>query len=114
MKSEKTIQKEILNYLEFLCRNRRLYYYRSNSGQFSFTRADGSKGFMKTGRVGCPDITVLLPGGRFVGVEVKTKKGSLSPFQKKTAELIEELGGVYLLVRSVEELKENLESLVSV
>ena len=53
---------------------------------------------------GWPDITCCFPGGRFVGIEVKSARGSQSPEQIQYQLAIERLGGVYLLVHSVEEL----------
>ena len=53
---------------------------------------------------GWPDLTCCLPSGRFMGIEVKSTKGRQSPEQIQYQLAIEHLGGVYLLVRSVEEL----------
>lgn len=41
--------------------------------------------------------------GRFVGLEVKTPKGRLSPDQKLWLEAVNRLGGVGAVVRSVDE-----------
>jgi hypothetical protein len=55
---------------------------------------------------GWPDITGLKHGGRFIGVECKTAKGRQSEDQKQYQSLIESRGGIYFLVRSLEDLKD--------
>jgi hypothetical protein len=56
------------------------------------------------GYPGSADILGILPGGRFLAVECKSATGKQSEKQKKFQEKIEANGGVYLLVRSEEEL----------
>jgi len=53
---------------------------------------------------GWPDLTVLLPGGRFVGVEVKSERGRQSKMQKLMESLFAELGHEYVLARSVDDV----------
>jgi len=58
------------------------------------------------GYPGSADIIGLLPDGRFLAVETKRPVGGKqSPKQIRFQEKIEASGGVYLLVRSVEELE---------
>ena len=59
---------------------------------------------------GWPDITGLLPGGKFIGVECKAKRGRQSPAQKDMQEEITRRGGIYVLARSAEDLKEALKN----
>ena len=69
---------------------------------------------MKTGRAGCPDITVCYQG-RFIGLEIKrpagtdlrgkkVQAGKQLPTQKKAQEMIEKAGGEYYLIYSLSEL----------
>jgi len=58
---------------------------------------------------GWPDITGLLPGGRFIGVECKAKRGRQSAAQKDMAEEIRRRGGIYVLARDVEDLRKAIE-----
>ena len=53
---------------------------------------------------GVPDIVGILPGGRFLGIEVKTAKGKLSDKQAYFKEMIEKNGGLYILARSIEDV----------
>lgn len=56
------------------------------------------------GYPGAADITGILPDGRRLEIECKSATGKQSDKQKKFQQRVEESGGVYLLVRSVEEL----------
>lgn len=57
---------------------------------------------------GWPDITCVLPGGRFLGVECKAPKGRQSKKQKAMQERIERLGGLYVLAKGVDDLKRQI------
>lgn len=48
--------------------------------------------FTSPGHAGVPDRIVLLPGGRLVFVELKTKTGRLTPLQIETHNQIRQLG----------------------
>jgi hypothetical protein len=108
---EKQVQTECMNYLAYLERSGKVYHYRTQSGAVNTVRRDGSKGFMKTGRAGTPDITCCDNQGRWIGIEVKSKIGKLSEIQKITSEMVEKLGGIYLVVRSLSELQEDFKNL---
>jgi len=51
---EKQIQKQILDYLQGLYSYGVVYFFRSGSGKLKV-----KGGYFKTGRNGCPDITVI-------------------------------------------------------
>ena len=57
---------------------------------------------------GWPDITACMPGGRFLGVECKAPKGRQSVEQKNMQTQIELSCGLYILARSLDELKAEL------
>ena len=57
---------------------------------------------------GWPDITGLLPGGRFVGVECKALSGRQSTAQKEMVHEITRRGGIYVLAHGAEDLREAL------
>lgn len=50
---------------------------------------------------GQPDISAILPGGRYMGLEVKTKYGKVAPHQNLFLERIRLAGGLGAVVRSV-------------
>lgn len=56
---------------------------------------------------GWPDITTCI-NGKFVGIETKALKGRQRNSQKRMQEKIEAAGGVYLIVRTLKDLREHL------
>jgi hypothetical protein len=79
--------------------------YRISPGVFG-------KRFVKTAPNGWPDLTVILPPqGQFLGIELKARKGRVSAPQEAMRDEIQEMGGVYVVVRSVAELETVLEEL---
>ena len=57
---------------------------------------------------GWPDVTGLLPDGRFIGVECKAPGGRQSPAQKAMEQEIRRRNGIYVLARSVEDITQAL------
>jgi len=108
---EKEIQKSITDYLEVLEAQGKLYFFRANSGSFTTKRKDGSSGYVKTGKQGCPDIVICTSEGQFLGVEVKTLTGKQTASQIEACKQIVALGGEYLLVRSLFELIHDFKTL---
>lgn len=51
---------------------------------------------------GLPDIVVVY-GGRYIGIEVKGLDGRQRPSQIECERLLKESGGIYLLVKSLNE-----------
>lgn len=94
---ESVLQRAILEWLQT---RKGIYFFRSGAGQ---VRMENGR-FFKTGKPGCPDITVCKDG-QFYGVEVKTKTGRQSATQKKAQQEIEDAGGVYRIVRSLEDVR---------
>lgn len=67
----------------------------------------------QTGMVeGISDLIIHLSGGRCVMVEVKTGTGGQSKAQKKIEAKIKALGGNYILVRSLEDFKEQIKKFI--
>lgn len=57
-------------------------------------------------RNGTPDIVcVTHPAGHYVGIEVKSKVGRLSPEQSAFKTIVERVGGTYILARSVSDVE---------
>lgn len=86
--------------------------WRNNVG--SAKTRDGR--FIRFGIPGQADISgilaVTLPGGRVIGqrieIEAKTKTGRQRPEQKKWQAMIERMGGIYILARSVDDVRAGL------
>ncbi len=98
--SESEIQRAIHTYLDTLPS---LYFWRNNTG---VGKAHGFR--VKFGQVGSGDFLGILPDGRFLSIEVKSKTGSQSREQRTFQERIEASKGVYILARSVEDVVSRL------
>jgi len=64
------------------------------------------KFFVSRAIAGLPDIIAIKPGGKFVGIEVKTGKARLREAQERAAVLIQSVGGEFHVVRSLNDLEE--------
>lgn len=96
MKStEKETQKACLQLLEM----KRIFHYRQNSG--AFKAEHGS--FIRYGTPGAPDIVMVI-SGRYIGVEVKDIKGRQNENQKDFQQRLENAGGEYIIVKSIDDL----------
>ena len=62
----------------------------------------------KAHRVGWPDITGCLPGGRMSAIEVKTATGKLSKDQKEVMIALSQAGAVAIVARSVRTVSDAL------
>ena len=92
---EKVIQKRILDWLK----GTGLVHWRQNSGW-----AMMGPRMIRLGPEGLPDVIVIVPpGGQFLGLEIKNNKGRLRPSQVEFAEKLTNAGGIYRVVRSLEQ-----------
>ncbi len=105
--SEHNIQSSILDYLA----RRGVFHFRNNSGALPMQR-NGQQYFVRFGAKGSPDIICVI-AGRFVGLEVKDEKGKQSEDQKEFQRSLESAGGIYFLVRSIDEAMEAVEDCIS-
>lgn len=96
--TEQMIQQQILLALGArpdLCR-----LWRINAG--SAVSFDGKR-VLKGAPPGHSDLCGILIDGRWLGIEVKSAKGKQTRQQARFEMMVKRFGGVYLLVRSVEE-----------
>ena len=107
MTPEGYVVKSCLDYLAV----RGIYAWRSNTGVARPERRDGSRGFVRFGHVGSADILGVMPGGRFLGIECKAPRGNLSRHQLEFGQRVRADGGIYMVVRSVDDLIEQLQEL---
>ena len=63
---------------------------------------------IKFGVPGAPDIIGLRWPGQFIGIEVKTGSGRQNPDQVSFQKMIESLGGIYIVARSLACLEKHL------
>jgi hypothetical protein len=59
---------------------------------------------------GWPDITGVLPGGRFLAIELKSRDGRLRPAQVSILNAMRKAGGLVIVARSLTEVIEAIES----
>lgn len=105
---EKDIQKQILEYLTY----KRIFHFRNNTGGAVYN-TKGKQSFVRFGTPGSPDIICVIRG-RFVGIEVKGPAGIQSPTQKQFQVNLEEVGGVYILAHSLDDVETKLYELYGV
>jgi hypothetical protein len=82
---------------------RGIFAWRNNSGAFVLGRARNRR-FFRAGTPGGSDILGVLPGGRFLAVEVKRPRGMPTPRQQMFLAAVEAAGGVAVVIRDVGEL----------
>jgi len=63
---------------------------------------------VRFGIAGQADLTGILPDGRRLEIEVKSATGRQTAAQKAFQEMIERFHGVYILARSVEDVRRQL------
>lgn len=97
---ESDIQALILIYITSLPNT---YAYRMNTG----AAHDGTR-MVRYGIPGQADIFACMHG-RFVAIEVKTATGRQSKAQQQWQQNVERAGGIYILARSVEDVRVRLE-----
>ncbi len=95
---ESVIQSDILRWLK----TTGLMFWRSNSGSLFLHGRH-----INLGPLGCADISLIVPTtGRFVGLEVKSAKGTVRKDQVAYAKVLTAMGGRYFIVRSVQDAKD--------
>lgn len=95
---EAAIQREVLRYLHA----RGILAWKAGSGAIRLAYKDKMR-YAVFGKVGQADIIGLLPGGRFLAVEIKRDTGRLTIGQRIFLEDVAKRGGAAMVVRSVAE-----------
>lgn len=100
---ESDIQNSICEYLEI---RGRCFFRVNNIPAFNRTEGGGftMRRLPKYTPRGLPDI-IVVAGGLFFALEVKTKVGRQSPEQKEFEALVKKHGGKYFVVRSIEDVQ---------
>jgi len=89
--SEKVITKQIIGWLKW-------------NGFFVWKQWQGPMS-----RPGVSDILGVLPGGRFLAIEVKTRRGRLTKRQEGFLSAVNQKGGLGFVARSLDDVVEVLE-----
>lgn len=99
--------KSIVNYIDILqATGWPIYGFKSATASVPI----GDDRWMKVGKKGNADVTLCLLG-QYIGIEAKTGTGRQSDDQKLAQEDIEKAGGIYLVVRTIDEGERALKSI---
>lgn len=69
---------------------------------------------LRWGLKGSSDIIGIGFGGKFIAIEVKTGKAKQSEQQKNFQNMINKMGGVYILARSIEDVMTGLNKFIAI
>lgn len=94
---EKQIENGILTYLWA----RGIFAWKAEKATGRGGRKHSSKFHMN----GIPDILGVLPGGRLLAIEVKTKTGRVSDSQREFIEIIQSKGALAFVARTIGEVE---------
>lgn len=83
--------------------------HRMNTAAGRLVRKNGYSQFMRFGFPGCPDVLGQLRDGRSLAVECKSPSGTVTPEQTAFLACVRANGGVAVLARSVNDVREALE-----
>lgn len=101
--TEHQIQKSIIDYLQFQENAGKLVFIRNNSFSGQIIRGNKTMGYIKNNKVGAADIIVLKRNIAYA-LEVKSETGKQSLEQQDFEIKWCVAGGVYKVVRSLEEV----------
>lgn len=107
MTPEKRIQNDILRRFGA---DPRLRLWRQNTGVARYA-APGGPRTVRFGLPGAADLSGILRDGRRIEIEVKAPTGRQTEEQQRFGAMIERMGGIYVLARSVEDVEARLKDL---
>lgn len=100
--TEAPVQRAILQYLTHLG----IFHWRQNAGGYADTDKSGRRHVYKMSSVsGVSDILGILPGGRMLCIEVKSRTGKLRPSQRDFLERAGRAGALAFVARSVKDVE---------
>lgn len=89
--------------------NHGCYIWRNNTGALK----DIKGRVIRYGLVGSADIIGMTPAGRFLSIECKSPTGgNLSPHQERFRDRVRAKNGVYLIIRSIDDLERRKEEIL--
>jgi len=104
--TEAQIQKTILQYLK--AHPKVAFAIRVNSGAFIESYGGHERYIQANSMKGCSDILLMLKGGRFGAIEVKSLKGRVTPDQDNFILSVLEGGGYAGVARAIEDVNKIL------
>lgn len=97
--SEKDIQTAVCDYLQL----KGLFFWRQNVIPVFNKKKEAFMRMPKYSKNGVPDI-ILVKQGKFIGLEIKLPKGKQSENQIKFQNELQQAGGEYYLITSIDDL----------
>lgn len=107
---ESDYQRTIIDYLEILEKQNKLWFQRTNNTAIYDPVGKRFRSLSKGQKKGFPDIIVFM-NSRTIGLEIKTPTGRQSEEQKIMEQKMKEQGVEYYVVKSLEEVKKIIEEL---
>lgn len=94
---------------------RLLLHHSPNEGLLMKHYRDGAKRKAMGMRPGFPDFIFLLPNKEYhyLALELKTDKGRQSDHQKEYQQAVEQAGGRYVIIRSLDEFMTEIKSYIA-
>lgn len=102
---ETEIQSEIIDYLQLLENQGKLFLHRVNNMGVYDPKVKTHRRFPKGAKKGFPDI-IVLKDGLLIGLEVKTGKGEQNVNQIEVEKEFKKHGADYYVVRSLDDVIE--------
>ncbi len=103
--TETQIQSSIIDYLQVLENQGKLFLHRVNNMGVYDPKRKAYRVFPKGAKKGFPDI-IVIKNGFLIGLEVKTGKGEQSVNQIEIEKEFKKHGAAYYVVRSLDEVIE--------
>lgn len=97
---EADVQRQILDYLKAEHR----FAMRVNTGAFVL-EANGKQRLFRSHSLGPGAADILVPASGSLWIECKNEKGKQTIAQKGFEQMVEELGHLYVLARSIDDLR---------
>lgn len=104
-KEEAEIQNAICEYLALQENMGKLMFWRQNTVGLYDPKTKGYRTPPRYAKNGIPDI-IVVKDGFFIGLEVKSRRGQISASQSVFKKLVQDNGGEYHVVRSLDDVIE--------
>ena len=103
---ERDIQRQIIDWLGW----QGIFAFRTNTGAAMLPGRAGKPQLVRFGFKGVSDILGIVGQGQFLSIEVKRPGGKLTIDQEVFRELVVKNGGLYILAKSLDDVKRALEA----